>query len=46
MLAAKGDRSGAIEHLRRYLELSPKATDAAEVERLAGKLEREVATTE
>jgi len=40
VLAAKGDRAGAIEHLRRYLELSPKASDAAEVERLAAKLER------
>jgi tetratricopeptide (TPR) repeat protein len=46
VLAAKGDRAGAIEHLRRYLELSPKATDAAEVERLAGKLEREVPGSE
>lgn len=41
VLAAKGDRPGAIEHLRKYLELSPKATDAAEVEQLAEKLERD-----
>ncbi len=46
VLAAKGDRVGAIEHLRRYLELSPKASDAAEVEHLAGKLEREVPAPE
>jgi tetratricopeptide (TPR) repeat protein len=46
VLAAKGDRAGAIEHLRKYLELSPKASDAAEVEQLAGKLEREVPASE
>jgi tetratricopeptide (TPR) repeat protein len=31
ILAAKGDRAGAIEHWNKYLELSPKATDAGEV---------------
>jgi tetratricopeptide (TPR) repeat protein len=41
VLAAKGDRPGAIEHLRKYLELSPRATDAAAVEQLAEKLERD-----
>ncbi len=46
VLAAKGDRAGAIEHLRRYLELSPKATDAADVEQLARKIEREVSGSE
>ncbi len=41
VLAAKGERPEAIEHLRRYLELSPKATDAADVQQLAEKLERD-----
>ncbi len=31
VLAAKDDREGAIEHWQKYLELSPKADDAAEV---------------
>jgi tetratricopeptide (TPR) repeat protein len=39
VLAAKGDRSGAVEHLRRYLEISPKATDAAAVNRIIAKIE-------
>jgi tetratricopeptide (TPR) repeat protein len=39
VLAAKGDRQGALEHLRKYLELSPKAQDAAEVNRTIERLE-------
>ena len=39
VLAAKGDRRGAVEHLRKYLEMSPKAIDAAEVHRTIAKLE-------
>ena len=31
VLAAKGDREGAIQHWQKYLEMSPKAEDAAEV---------------
>jgi Flp pilus assembly protein TadD len=37
VLALKGDRAGAIEHYRKYLQLSPKATDADQVrQRIAG----------
>ncbi|MGD0435224.1 MAG: tetratricopeptide repeat protein [Bryobacteraceae bacterium] len=39
VLAAEGDRQGAVQHLRKYLELAPKATDAAEVTRSIEKLE-------
>jgi tetratricopeptide (TPR) repeat protein len=39
VLAAKGDRRGAVEHLRKYLEISPKATDAAEVNRFIARIE-------
>jgi superkiller protein 3 len=39
VLAVKGDRSGALEHLRKYLQLSPKAPDAEEVNRLIAKIE-------
>jgi hypothetical protein len=39
VLAAKGDRSGALEHLRKYLAIAPKATDADEVNRLIAKIE-------
>jgi tetratricopeptide (TPR) repeat protein len=39
VLAAKGDRSGALEHLRKYRELSPKSPDAAEVNQAIAKLE-------
>ena len=31
VLAAKGDREGAIQHWRKYLELSPNAADAGDV---------------
>lgn len=40
VLAAKGDRRGAIEHFRKYLEISPKATDAPEVKRSIAELEK------
>ncbi len=39
VLAAEGDRRGALEHLRKYLEISPKAPDAAEVKQIIAKLE-------
>ena len=39
VLAAKGDRSGALEHLRKYLQLSPKAPDTDEVNRIIAKIE-------
>ncbi len=31
ILAAKGDRAGAVDHLNQYLKLAPKAPDAPEV---------------
>jgi tetratricopeptide (TPR) repeat protein len=40
VLAAKGDRQGAVEHLKKYLELSPKAEDAQKVKQLIAELER------
>jgi tetratricopeptide (TPR) repeat protein len=40
VLAAAGDRRGAIAHLRRYLEISPRAPDAAEVRQRIAELER------
>ncbi len=46
VLAALGEREEAIEHLRKYLELSPKATDAADVEQFLAKLERAVPSGE
>jgi tetratricopeptide (TPR) repeat protein len=39
VLAAKGDREGAIKHWKKYLEMSPKAGDAAEVKRRIADLE-------
>jgi tetratricopeptide (TPR) repeat protein len=39
LLAAKGDRSGAIEHYRKYLAVSPDATDAPTVKRRIAELE-------
>jgi tetratricopeptide (TPR) repeat protein len=39
VLAAKGDRSGALEHFKKYLELFPKAPDAAQIERVVAQLE-------
>lgn len=39
VLAAEGDRHGAVEHLKKYLELAPKAPDAADINRNIEKLE-------
>ena len=39
LLAAKGDRTGAIEHYRKYLLISPDATDAGTVKRRIAELE-------
>jgi tetratricopeptide (TPR) repeat protein len=39
-LAAEGDRRGAVEHLKKYLKISPKSVDAAQVERAIVDLER------
>jgi tetratricopeptide (TPR) repeat protein len=39
VLIAKGDRPGALEHFRKYLEISPKATDADQVKRAVAALE-------
>jgi tetratricopeptide (TPR) repeat protein len=39
VLAAKGDRQGAVEHLKKYLELSPKAEDAQKVKQRIKELE-------
>ena len=39
VLAAKGDRSGALDHLRKYVELAPKSPDAAQVNDAITKLE-------
>jgi Flp pilus assembly protein TadD len=40
VLAAKGDRQGALEHLKKYLEVSPKAEDAQMVKQRIAELER------
>ena len=39
VLIAKGDRSGALEHFKKYLEISPKATDAEQIKRAIAQLE-------
>ena len=39
VLAAKGDRAGALEHFRKYLEIVPKAPDAAQIKRAIEELE-------
>lgn len=39
VLVAKGDRSGALQHMRKYLELVPKAPDADQVKRAIAELE-------
>jgi len=44
ILAAKGDRRGALEHFRKYMELSPKAPDAPEVKQRIQELERAIAS--
>jgi tetratricopeptide (TPR) repeat protein len=39
VLVAKGDRSGALQHFRKYLEIVPKAPDADQVKRAIAQLE-------
>jgi tetratricopeptide (TPR) repeat protein len=39
VLIAKGDRSGALEHFRKYLQIVPKAPDADQVKRAIAALE-------
>ena len=39
VLAARGDRSGALQHFRKYLEMVPKAQDAEQVRRAIAQLE-------
>ncbi len=39
VLAAKGDRTGALQHFRKYLEILPKAPDADQVKRAIAQLE-------
>ncbi len=38
-LIARGDRAGALQHLRKYLEIVPKASDADQVKRTIAALE-------
>ena len=38
-LIAKGDRAGALQHFRKYLEIVPKAPDAEQVKRAIAELE-------
>ena len=44
LLAARGDRSGALEHFKKYIELAPKAPDAAQIQRAIAELETPGAT--
>jgi tetratricopeptide (TPR) repeat protein len=39
ILASKGDRSGGIEHFRKYLELAPKAQNAEQVQKAIEQLQ-------
>lgn len=39
VLIAKGDRAGALQHFRKYLEIVPKAQDADQVKRAIAQLE-------
>ena len=39
VLIAKGDRSGALQHFRKYLEIVPKAQDADQIKRAIAQLE-------
>ncbi len=39
LLAIKGDRLGAVQHMRKYLEFSPHANDAGEVNGMIEKIE-------
>ena len=40
ILLAGGDTGGALQHLKKYLEIDPKAGDAADVKQLIAKLEK------
>jgi hypothetical protein len=42
VLIAKGDRAGALQHFRKYLEIVPKAPDADQVKRAIAQLEAPV----
>lgn len=39
LLIARGDRSGGLQHFRKYLELMPKAPDADQIKRAIAQLE-------
>jgi tetratricopeptide (TPR) repeat protein len=39
ILIARGDRSGGLQHMRKYLELAPKAQDAEQIKRAIAQLE-------
>jgi tetratricopeptide (TPR) repeat protein len=39
VLIAKGDRAGALEHFRKYLQIVPKAKDAEQIKRAIAELE-------
>jgi tetratricopeptide (TPR) repeat protein len=39
VLIAKGDRNGALQHFRKYLEIVPKAPDADQIKRAIAQLE-------
>ena len=39
LLIARGDRSGGLQHFRKYLELVPKAQDADQIKRAIAQLE-------
>jgi len=39
VLIAKGDRVGALQHFRKYLEIVPKAQDADQIKRAIAQLE-------
>jgi tetratricopeptide (TPR) repeat protein len=39
VLIAKGDRTGALQHFRKYLEILPKAPDADQIKRAIAQLE-------
>ncbi len=41
VLAKRGDRAGAIAHMKEYLKLAPRANDAASVKARIAELERE-----
>jgi tetratricopeptide (TPR) repeat protein len=39
VLIAKGDRSGGLQHFRKYVEMAPKAQDIEQVKRAIAQLE-------